>query len=93
MRKVVIESFGVETSDLIILAAMEADDLAAQFAKCAEIIWQCPDVCWIKGFGYGGVLDVVRRCVPIRITEYHVFEPILSIFPLARRSDTWDVPT
>ena len=84
-RKVVVESFGVEAGDLIILTAMIRDEFTAGGLESGEIAGPCSDVRWVELLGRGSVLereigDVVGGVI------YDVFEPALGRETSARGS-------
>lgn len=59
-RKVVVKTLSVEACDLIILAAMVANDLAGRLAECRYVVRPRLDVRRIESLGYGGVVSCKR---------------------------------
>ena len=59
-----VEAFGVEAGDLIILAPVIDEHLAASIAVRGEAMRPCSDVGRVQRFGYGSVVDIEAGGVP-----------------------------
>ena len=76
-HKTVVESLRVETGDLVVLAAVEGDDLSACVAEFGKIIRPCPDVGGIERIGDGSVVNGKGSGVPGWVVINNVSEPVL----------------
>ena len=72
-----VKALGIETRDLIVLAAMVEDYLATCILEIGKSARPCADICGIERIGYGGVVEF-KVGGGVRGTVDDVFEPFLA---------------
>lgn len=75
--EVMVEALGVEAGDLVVLAAVVAEDFAAGVTVGGEVGGPGSDVGGVEGVGDGGVVDGEGGGVPGWVAVDDVSEPVL----------------
>lgn len=78
-REVVVEALGVEAGDLVVLAAVVGEDLAAATAETVQVGGPGADVGGVERVGDGGVVRGEEGGVPGGGVHY-VPEPALGVW-------------